>query len=76
MDFQPVESGDLFSDNDPRRPGRVVQIRSASVLREGDVEAVIVEHPNEKRIGRHTWINLDRLQLGRDDARGYTKVER
>ena len=75
MEFQTVESGDRFRDNDPRLPGeRVIQVRNAGITRDGDVEVVTVEHWNERRIGRHTWVSLTRLQLGAGNPRGYTKV--
>ena len=77
IEEQSVNVGDLFRDNDPRLTGqRIVKVLSVDGPNTTGGRALVevVEHWNEKAIGRKTLVLAQRLRRGRNAAAGYTKV--
>jgi hypothetical protein len=74
---QTVDVGDLFQDNDLRSRGRIVKVVGfANLDYAPSVEVEVVEHWNEKVIGRRTLIRIYRLANHKNRQTGYTKVSR
>ena len=73
---QMVEVGYLFRDNDKRLKGSRI-VRVLSIEMEGNTAYAVVEnveHWDEKRIGRRTRVEVDRIKFYAGRQNGYTKV--